>query len=367
MPKDIGQIEAQKWQGYLTAMNFQGELQPINKEIIERYIQKLQGKEIAPENPKMSAIVSKVAGNCVEIKLPEKGTVYRLSFIQIIQSEKIILYWLHQQKAPMFKDFKEPDSSIGAPSIAHSSYTPALAERIRREMCGSSTDLRISKRIKDSIDVLRLIRDLFLKDETIKIAKQRKKAIEIISDERRVADRTIIAHLLGKNIPSKLSTIEFDSLLKEWLNNDSDKLKKWYMKHANHSEIVYISNFFDQPNFLYSPLASDISNPSETTRIETTTYRIVRDTALSRTVKISCQFKCQLCGNRIQLSDGSFYAEAHHVKPLGNPHNGPDIKKNIMVVCPNCHVLLDYKVIKLEESQVPHIAKEYIDYHNFNI
>lgn len=364
MPKDINQRETQKWQGYLSVMNSQGEFKSINKAIIEECVHKLHGEEIAPEDPNMPAIVNGIAGNCVKIALPEKGTAYRLSFEQIIQSEKIILYWLHKKKAPMYKDFKNPDSSIGAPSIAHSSYTPALAERIRREMCRSSTNLRISKRIKDSIDVLRLIRDLFLKDKTEKIANQRKKATTIIAAERGVADRTIIAHLLGKNIPSKLSTVEFDNLLKKWLINDSDKLKEWFVKHANHSEIAYINNFFDQPNFLYSPLASDIKEHvadkdygeetefPEGREIERKHKLRERNQAVIKSAKEAFKRKngklyCQVCNFDFYENYGEIgydFIEGHHTIPISELKG--EIKtqvKDVALVCSNCHRMLHRK------------------------
>ncbi len=71
--------------------------------------------------------------------------------------------------------------------------------------------------------------------------------------------------------------------------------------------------------------------------------------------------------NHVLKSIGSFYAEAHHVKPLGRPYNGPDTKDNIICVCPTCHVLSDYKVIRLEQSQIPNVSSTYIDYHNNEI
>ena len=38
---------------------------------------------------------------------------------------------------------------------------------------------------------------------------------------------------------------------------------------------------------------------------------------------------------------GRRHAEICHIKPLGRPHNGPDVPENILCLCPNCHVLLD--------------------------
>jgi len=46
-------------------------------------------------------------------------------------------------------------------------------------------------------------------------------------------------------------------------------------------------------------------------------------------------------------------AEVVGMEPLGTPHNGPDVYENIVCVCPNHHVLLDYGVIPLDHSLLP--------------
>jgi len=224
----------------------------------------------------------------------------------------------------------------------------------------------MSKRIKDSLDVLRLIRDSFHKDRSIRISTLRTRAVNIVSI-RGVDSKTVFAHLVGKNIPSKMSAREFDELLKAWLENNSMKLKEWYLRDADNQDKRSIDSFFGAPQVLDTPRATDLNDPPEAARIETTIYRILRDTALSREVKIAHNFECQLCSMTIQLGDGSYYAEAHHVKPLGRPYNGPDTIDNIICVCPNCHVLLYYKVIKLEKAKLPNVSSEYVEYHNREI
>jgi putative restriction endonuclease len=71
-----------------------------------------------------------------------------------------------------------------------------------------------------------------------------------------------------------------------------------------------------------------------------TISRTVRSTAVGEWVKRLHDFTCQICGNRL-VTMGGAYAEACHIKPLGRPHNGPDIPENILCLCPNCHVLFD--------------------------
>ncbi len=68
--------------------------------------------------------------------------------------------------------------------------------------------------------------------------------------------------------------------------------------------------------------------------------RIVRDTKQSRHVKEIHEYKCQVCALRLETAAGA-YAEGAHIKPLGEPHNGPDSSTNILCLCPNHHVLFD--------------------------
>lgn len=75
-------------------------------------------------------------------------------------------------------------------------------------------------------------------------------------------------------------------------------------------------------------------------RRETTMLRIVRDTAVTQTVKRLYDYCCQVCGTQLQGAAGP-YAEAAHIRPLGTPHHGPDTLENVLCLCPNHHVLFD--------------------------
>jgi hypothetical protein len=141
-------------------------------------------------------------------------------------------------------------------------------------------------------------------------------------------------------------------------------------------EQVRLSKEYDwSPYLLYSalpqlPNASDIDGPVE--REEVTIYRILRDTNVSRRVKALHRYKCQLCGYTMTLPDGSYYAEAHHIRPLGKPHNGPDAMDNILCLCPNHHAEMDYGVRKLESKDLAAVTghsvnADHVGYHNGNI
>ena len=116
-----------------------------------------------------------------------------------------------------------------------------------------------------------------------------------------------------------------------------------------------------------TPTAVDFEQP-EPARIEIHTYRILRDTKLARTLKSLHQDACQICGQVISIQ-GDTYSEAHHIRPLGSPHNGPDVAENILVLCPNHHVMCDYGSIQLDlENLRVHpqhsIGTQFIEYHN---
>lgn len=80
---------------------------------------------------------------------------------------------------------------------------------------------------------------------------------------------------------------------------------------------------------------------SSAPRVESTVLRVVRDTVLSKKVKEMHDYRCQVCGVRIEGLNGP-YAEAAHIRPLGAPHDGPDVIENILCLCPNHHVAFDY-------------------------
>lgn len=116
-----------------------------------------------------------------------------------------------------------------------------------------------------------------------------------------------------------------------------------------------------------SLVANDINPPSNPERVEQRVSRIIRDTAISSELKLLYSHTCQLCGTVLKLGKRR-YCEAHHVKPLGSPHDGADTKDNVICVCPNCHVLLDYAAIPLRPASLKRLKHtlnpESVAYHN---
>ncbi|MEZ9858466.1 HNH endonuclease [Vibrio splendidus] len=75
-------------------------------------------------------------------------------------------------------------------------------------------------------------------------------------------------------------------------------------------------------------------------RREYTTNSIVRNPKLAKDVKELYGYKCQMCGVVLTARDIK-YAEAAHIRPVGEPHNGDDDLGNILCLCPNHHKLFD--------------------------
>ena len=111
-------------------------------------------------------------------------------------------------------------------------------------------------------------------------------------------------------------------------------------------------------------------------RVTSTIQRVVRATKVSKDVKSLHNHQCQVCGTAIETPAGK-YAEGAHIKPLGRPHNGPDVLENILCLCPNHHVMFDVGAFGVADDftligglsgslrlKPRHaIGKEYLKYH----
>jgi 5-methylcytosine-specific restriction protein A len=102
----------------------------------------------------------------------------------------------------------------------------------------------------------------------------------------------------------------------------------------------------------------------------TISNRIVRNSNVTKFVRNLYNNHCQVCGTQLKLNNGLFYSEGHHILPLNK--DGPDIINNVICVCPNCHVLLDYGAIKIDVENITIVPEhnlnlDFIKYHNEHI
>lgn len=78
--------------------------------------------------------------------------------------------------------------------------------------------------------------------------------------------------------------------------------------------------------------------------------RFVRDSAMVREVKQQYDYRCQLGCEPFTAPQLSF-VEGAHIHPLRL--GGPDEKANILVLCPNHHVLFDYGAFYIDAERLP--------------
>lgn len=88
-------------------------------------------------------------------------------------------------------------------------------------------------------------------------------------------------------------------------------------------------------------------NPKMPQEIEFFGKTFKRDNKTTTYLKILRNFKCQICGIKIQKKDGGFYIEAAHI--MRKSEHGPETPENIIILCPNHHKEFDYGDRKIIE------------------
>jgi 5-methylcytosine-specific restriction endonuclease McrA len=106
-------------------------------------------------------------------------------------------------------------------------------------------------------------------------------------------------------------------------------------------------------------VGASVSEPPR--RVAYETVRIVRDTKTARALKVMYNHECQVCGETILLENGERYSEAHHIRPLGRGHDGPDIRENMLVLCPNHHAVFDLGAARFESPTSVRIGTEVVE------
>lgn len=186
----------------------------------------------------------------------------------------------------------------------------------------------------------------------------------------------------------KLSAPAFDARVNRWLSGDPGELHSLlrsvggYAKNRSAVESLLSERVREHsvvsrevtpaPPYPAEFIASDVIDAAYPERRETILQRLIRDTATARELKLRHHNHCQICGLAVPLWDGLTYAEAHHIRPLGHPHNGPDSPNNMLILCPNHHAQCDLGAIRLDLAslrQLPDhiIDTEHIRYHNTTI
>lgn len=141
-----------------------------------------------------------------------------------------------------------------------------------------------------------------------------------------------------------------------------------------------------EPVYLKPKKSKSVSGNLTPERKQINSVITQRNQTVVQYIKTMYNHTCQICGEQIQVGLEEYMSEAHHIKPLGSKHSGADVLGNLIVVCPNHHVMFDRGAITidLEKRIVQHvnenhpinnqsilmkhkIEQQYIDYHNIHI
>lgn len=180
---------------------------------------------------------------------------------------------------------------------------------------------------------------------------------------------SISAHLNGRLGPASLrSESDVEAIVQRVSETEFDRRNRSNFKSVLRKYVAMVrSNYLGLFDAFATP-ATDVDSDDLPPRVRTEITRVIRDTALCRKIKRLYDYRCQRCGERIELAGGELYAEAHHLRPLAKKHGGRDVEGNIICVCPTCHVLFDYSVVPIKPGtlkvQKHSLSRDSIDHHN---
>jgi len=135
--------------------------------------------------------------------------------------------------------------------------------------------------------------------------------------------------------------IGYSSVDKYWKERGKDGFIIWryrLIKLADTEITSVIDEHIPQPEGEASPRRSKVYST-----------RVIRSSEVGNYIKTMYDCKCQISDVRLITPIGP-YAEACHIRPVGKPHNGPDVPRNILCLSPNIHVLFDHGAIALTDD-----------------
>ena len=77
-------------------------------------------------------------------------------------------------------------------------------------------------------------------------------------------------------------------------------------------------------------------------------WRFLRDTKSVKKLKELYKNQCQICNKTFKIGEKQFYSEVHHYWPL--EQQGDDDISNMIVVCPDHHIQLDYNIVAIDRD-----------------
>lgn len=104
-------------------------------------------------------------------------------------------------------------------------------------------------------------------------------------------------------------------------------------------------------NYLQKMLEEDIDEIIlDNIRIEKKQEMIKRYQYIVNKLKQTYGCKCQICGQRFLMDNGTYYCEAHHIKPLSE--DGKQDSENVILLCANHHRMFHYAKERIKVGEL---------------
>ena len=144
--------------------------------------------------------------------------------------------------------------------------------------------------------------------------------------------------------PYRGRTYDIEYFAEQWADElDGDRVET--------DEVEPPQQLDDQLRETYEPLTSSSAEfEPDIRRFQSLVDRRYRDQTLVAELKQRYRDRCQVCGQRLAGADGAGYSEVHHLRPLGEPHNGSDRIENMVVLCPNHHADFDNGALHVNQD-----------------
>lgn len=133
-----------------------------------------------------------------------------------------------------------------------------------------------------------------------------------------------------------------------WSEPGTDGYLKWRFRMSEVGDFTTTTNPAAKPTSGPPTPPTGASGPAAIKA--SVIQRRVRSTAVTQWVKELYRHRCQICDQVLELPAGQLYSEGCHIRPLGHPHNGPDLAGNVLCLCPSDHVRLDRGALVIEDD-----------------
>ncbi|WP_319576010.1 HNH endonuclease [uncultured Desulfobacter sp.] len=399
MVKPLDRKGSRKWYGYLVELNNEPEPISLIESQIRRYVKGWKGHLIDPEKKTLTPIIETVDDQSIGLKF-QNGNYRTCSYREIIDSEKVIRFWLAKGMVPESNDFRNSDPAILAEKISNTTYAPALAERIRKQ-------LNIDHMIPPEVRILPMSPNEFKDENLNSISDVQEKFIlgVLVSEERNGAywyrhralnapEGTVAlfqfkSHIIGSGV--FLYTKPFDKprgdhkgeivfdvkSLRTFSPLNREKIQMFWLNFNNFSQALqrlkpesYIDFVASLNNVKFGPgnlhLEDDIERnvrealsafeyENEHFKEGEKKYRYTsfyeRDPKLrAEAVKFhgKAGVRCKVCGFDFEATYGSRgkgFIEVHHLKAVSSLGGSTNVnpETDMVLVCSNCHRMIHRK------------------------